>query len=136
MDAGAGYYVLKSFGRVLFIRSFGSWDDRTALSFAEDVREMIEREFKAGPWCVIHDAREWQLGVPEMEKIISGFVSSAITGRLSRHAMVTGDSELKKWQIDRMFASLTAYPHRRFDTIQEAREWLISDGFTIPDLPD
>jgi len=134
MGAESGFYLLKTFEDVLYVRSFGYWDDRTARAFAGELQELIPEALGERPWCTIHDARQWLLGIPAVEGIISEFVSSPLTGNLTHHALITGPSELKKWQVNRMFCDITAYEHRRFDGIEQGREWLMAAGYAIPDL--
>ena len=134
MGTEPGFYWIKSFQDVLYVKSFGYWDDRTAQAFSGDLRGRILSGFDQGPWCVLHDAGEWQLGIPEVETLIREFVTLPITGRLTHHALVSGRSELKNWQLDKMFTTFVPFKHRRFDDVGKAREWLMAAGYSIPDL--
>ena len=48
---------------------------------------------------------------------------------LTHSAIVTGKSNVNKWQINKMIKDVRDYKVRVFDNIQEAQIWLASFGY-------
>lgn len=135
MEGTQGYFRIQPFKDLLVVRSYGFWDGRIASVFSGEVEQTIQEHYKGRSWSLLHDARAWELGTPEIEAIIPRMMMTPITGTLTHHALVTGASEVKQWQITRMFDSLVVpYENRLFEEMDAARAWLTSAGYTIPAL--
>jgi hypothetical protein len=130
-----GYFQIQPFENLLLIRSFGFWDGRVASAFARKAGKAISAHYQGRSWSVLHDGRTWELGTPEIEEIIPQMMMTPFTGTLTHHALVTGDSEIKQWQVTRMFSSLSvSYEHRVFQDLEAAAAWLKSAGYAVPVL--
>ncbi len=123
------YYVLKTYSNLLYVRSFLSWDERVTAAFANDVKKIVLKHYQGQAWAVLHDSREWKLGTPQMEPLISRMMTTEITGTLTHHALVIGHSELKKWQFKKMFKDIKNYEAQTFESMQDAEKWLVSFGY-------
>ena len=129
MHVNSEFFEFEPYENLLFISSHGSWDGRVAKAFVQASQEMIQR-FRGKSWAVLHDARDWSLGTPEIEPIISGLMKAKLTGTLTHHVMVTGPSEVKAWQIQNIFGQLDLpFVHRVFQDLLAAEDWLAGLGY-------
>ncbi len=120
---------MKAFDNLLVIETFQSWGEYVVMDFAGQLKDLVMARYRDKPWAVLHDARKWELGTPETVKIVASFVSTPLTGTLTHHALVTGKSEIKKWQAEQYFQDVSHFETRLFDDIREATEWLLSKGY-------
>jgi hypothetical protein len=128
------FYKIKPYSNLLLIESFSSWDDRVAMDFVKDTKSIILEHYKGRAWAILHDTREWNLGTPETERILSGIANAEFTSTITHHALVTGQSGIKKWQIEKIFKDVTLYKTQIFEDIHEAETWLASYGYNKTDL--
>lgn len=126
------FYEFEILENLLWIQSWGAWDHRVAQAFGEEARNLVLAHFAGKPWAILHDARQWELGTPEIEAVISGLMTTRLTGTLTHHAFVSGASQMKLWQIGRITAPVTSFEHRIFQEIDEAEAWLAAAGYTRP----
>ena len=102
MKIETDYYRIQALGNILVVTSFYAWDEKTASAFAGNVKEVILENFQARKWALLNDGREWELGTLDIEPVIHKLMTSPLTGNLTHHAFVTGPSEMKKWQTERL----------------------------------
>ncbi len=48
---------------------------------------------------------------------------------ITHHAIVIGQSAIKKWQIEKMFKDIKRNEAQAFENMQGAEEWLASFGY-------
>ena len=130
MDVHSDFFSFQPFENLLFTQSWGAWDGRVAQDYAQKAREVVLAHYQRRNWAVLHDGRQWELGTPEIEQIVSDLMTTRLTGTLTHHAYVAGPSQLKLWQMVKISKPVTAYEHRLFETIEEAEAWLASFGYT------
>jgi len=130
MKIKTNFYTLIPFDNVLYIESYESWDERVAKDFAEHLGQIALQNYKKKAWAILHDAREWKLGTPAIESMMTQFMNTPLTKTITHHAFVTGPSEVKKWQIGKIFKNVTGYEIKAFEDPTDAEEWLSSFGYT------
>ncbi|MDD9301179.1 MAG: hypothetical protein HUK40_02085 [Desulfobacter sp.] len=129
MKIKTNFYTFTPYDTLLYVESFLSWDGRVALDFATDAKQIILEHYQNKPWAILHDARAWQLGTPEVEKMIGKLLNTPRKNHLTHHAYVTGASEIQKWQAEKVFKDIRAYEARIFDSLDHAKTWLLSFGY-------
>ncbi len=134
MSIQTNFYNIKPYINLLLIESFSSWDDRVAMNFARDAKNIILQHYTDKAWAILHDSTEWNLGTPETEQILTGLANGKFTNTITHHALVTGRSEIKNWQVAKIFKDITAYEAQVFEDIHEAEIWLASFGYHKTEL--
>lgn len=130
MKIKTDFYTLIPFDNVLYIKSYESWDERVVTDFAGNVRQVALQYYKKKAWAIFHDGREWKLGTPAIESMVTQLMNTPLTNTITHHAFVTGPSEVKKWQIGRIFENVTGYEIKIFENLTDAEGWLSSFGYT------
>ena len=123
------FYTLRPYASLLHVESFLSWDDRVSKQFTQDVVNLVLKTYGERDWGVLHDMRQWELGTPEVEQIISGLLNMELTTNHTHHALVVGSSQIRKWQTQNIFKDVSHYEFRFFDIYEDAENWLASFGF-------
>lgn len=124
------YYVVHGTGNLLCVTSLHAWDEKIATDFCQAVEEVVIHTFRGKPWGCLNDARYWQLGTPGVEAVIEAMMAKSLIARFTHNALVTGVSQIKRWQASRMFNPAAGYCHKVFEDVGEAREWLARAGYT------
>ena len=94
------------------------------------MRQVALQLYKKKAWAILHDGREWKLGTPAIESMVTQLMNTPLTNTITHHAFVTGPSEVKKWQIGRIFENVTGYEIKIFENPTDAEGWLSSFGYT------
>ncbi len=131
MEIQTNYYTIKPRNNLLYIESFYSWDEEIAMDFAGDVRQVILDNYLGTTWAVLHDVSQWELGTPQINEIISRFLSTPLTGLLDRHAIVTGTSKIRIWQVENIIKDIDQFQIRLFTTQNQAMAWLSDSGYCL-----
>ncbi len=134
MKIQTNFYKIKPYNNLLLIDSFSSWDDRVAMDFVKDAKSIILEHYKDRAWAILHDASEWNLGTPATEQILAGIANAEFTSTITHHALVTGQSGIKNWQIEKIFKNVTSYETQIFRDLLEAEAWLSSFGYSKTEL--
>jgi len=124
------FFTFIPFDNLLYVESYYSWDERVVADFAEYGRQIALQNYKEKPWAILHDGREWELGTPAIESMFIQILNMPLTKTITHHAYVTGQSEVKKWQVGKIFENITSHEAKIFENITEAEEWLSSFGYT------
>jgi|GEM_PF-2489383 len=130
MEIKTNFYTLIPFDSVLYIESYESWDERVVTDFAGHVKQVALQNYPKKSWAILHDGREWKLGTPSIESMVTKLMNTPVTNTITHHAFVTGPSEIKKWQIGKIFENVTGYEIKVFENPTNAEEWLASFGYT------
>lgn len=123
------FYTLTPYDNLLHIKSFLSWDERVVLQHFTDLKPLVLQFYMGKKWGLLHDARNWELSTPESERLSNKLVRTEITGTLTHQAVVTGKSELQKWQARNIFKEVTNYEVEFFTDTEAAVDWLASAGY-------
>lgn len=123
------FYTLTPYTNLLYVESFLSWDEKVSRQFIQDVRELVLKYYSEKAWAVLHDMRQWELGTPEIEQVIPEFLQMELTLMHTHQALVVGNSQIKKWQIENIFKDVSRYEFRLFQLYEDAENWLACFGF-------
>jgi hypothetical protein len=126
MKIKTDFYTLIPFDNVLYIESYESWDERVVTDFVGYVRQVALQNYKKKAWAILHDGREWKLGTPAIESMVTQFMNTPLTNTITHHAFVTGPSEVKKWQIGKIFENVTGYEVKFLRILL-----MLKDGFLL-----
>ena len=130
MNVKTEFFRLEVLETLMLVTSHGPWDDRVARAYVQAVEQLILSHYQGRPWAVLHDGRQWELGTPEIQGILSEHMGKKLTGTLTHVAYVCGPSLIKRWQVFGIAKPATAYETRLFETLAEAEAWLASKGYT------
>jgi len=125
------FYTLTPYANLLLIQSFLSWDERVVIQHFTDLKQLILQFYMGKEWGILHDARKWELSTPAAERLANKLIRVDITGTLTHHAVVNGDSEIKKWQARNIFKDVANYEVEFFTDRQAAVAWLASAGYQM-----
>ena len=134
MKIQTDYYNLIPYENLLHIETFMAWDDRTAAEYVKDLRTLAHKFYLHKPWAKLVDRRKWELHTPEAETLLSQNAIGRFKTPLSHIAVVSGKSEMKRWQVDRTTKDVTQFETKIFDNIQDAQDWLASFGYRMAPL--
>lgn len=124
-----GEFEITITGQIVLLRAAGSWNEDTAIKYADTLKSMAE-PIKHLPWGLIIDATQWEMGTPETNKIIGALQQWSKANNQKYKAMVIGDSKLKEYQIDLYYKGLAVdeIDRRYFAKMEEAVEWFREVG--------
>ncbi|WP_100658435.1 hypothetical protein [Alteromonas flava] len=123
-----GSFQLERNGDIIELIAIGRWDERLAHQFLEQVETLIA-PLDGRPWATIVDVREWELGTPEFQDVITAGTEKQVAMGLRREAYVIDESQVKVFQIDAMMPPDELYHARYFRTYIDAFSWLNQEGF-------
>ena len=123
------FYTLTPFNDTLLIAPVLAWDHRIASLLFKDVNDMRSRYYRNRHWAILTDCRNWELGTPEIEKMLLQVSVSDLTAGLTHHAVVAGPSEIKKWQLSKGIREEKHFESRIFETLADGKSWLASAGY-------
>jgi hypothetical protein len=124
------FYTITPYKNLLFIEFFLSWDNRVAKKCIEEVCDLASKLFQNKPWAILSNRKNWQLNTPYAELFFTlESTNKEFVKSLTHSAIVTGKSNVNKWQINKMIKDVRDYKVRVFDNIQEAQIWLASFGY-------
>lgn len=72
------------------------------------------------------------MNTPEAEQLFSRLSETFPRGSLTHSAIVVGDSQIKKWQLDKMNEKVENYSIRVFIKMKDAELWLSTHVYIIP----
>jgi len=125
------FYDLIPNENLLFIKSFLSWDERVIESIFKDVDKIRLTYYSNSDWAILTDCRNWDSGTPKVAENLLKAALSDLTKGLTRHAIVVGQSELKKWQFSKTIQPEKHFETKLFETIEAAENWLASSGYHL-----
>jgi hypothetical protein len=109
----------------------GSWNRFTAEDYAQEFKALA-KPLVGTDWAHIVYLDNWQLGVPEIEPVITELVNWCIANGLRYAAQVYCPNMIKRYQLDKMIVEHTAQFERRvYPDEQHALSWLSSLGFAV-----
>jgi hypothetical protein len=129
MKIKTNFYTLIPFCDLLYLESYNSWDERVVANFAKHGKQIALQHYKGKPWAILHDGREWELGTPAIESMVVQLLNTPLTNTITHHAYVTGQSEVKKWQIGKIFGNITSHEAKVFEELADAEKWLSLFGY-------
>ena len=135
MKIQTDFYIFIPFENLLYVESYQAWDERIAAQFGRHAQQVVLDHYKDKTWAVLHDARKWELGTPAINSMIIKLLNSPGAGTITHHAYVTGPSDVKKWQVGKIFDRITSHEAKIFQEREQAEKWLSSFGYDLPDLP-
>ncbi|MDX5405651.1 MAG: hypothetical protein LPK11_01240 [Chromatiaceae bacterium] len=117
--------------RVILASVNGSWNRFTAEDYAQEFKALV-KPLAGTDWAHIVYLDNWQLGVPEIEPVITELVNWCLTNGLRYAAQVYCPNMIKRYQLDKMIVEHTATFERRvYPDEQHALNWLSSLGFAV-----
>ncbi|MEO3678430.1 hypothetical protein [Rheinheimera fenheensis] len=120
--------------RVILASVNGSWNRFTAEDYAQEFK-VLAKPLAGTDWAHIVYLDNWQLGVPEIEPVITELVNWCLANGLRYAAQVYCPNMIKRYQLDKMIVEHTATFERRvYPDEQQALAWLSSEGFTVDSL--
>ncbi|HAT41050.1 MAG TPA: hypothetical protein DCS87_04900 [Rheinheimera sp.] len=115
--------------RVLLTVVRGPWSDRTAMDYC-DAFKTAAKPLLGADWAHIVYLDDWELGSPDIEPIIRGLATWAVSNRLRYFAQVYSPNMVKQYQLNRMLVSdLGTCEKRTFALEADAFAWLTEVGF-------
>ena len=108
---------------VLYFDGFMTLEE--AKQLREDYRNAI-RQCRPG-FTVITHAIGYKPGTPEVQDIVTTMTKMAEDAGCSKVARVVGNKPLGGMQIDRIAKTVTTYPSRHFESVEDAHAYLDSD---------
>ncbi|WP_100641871.1 hypothetical protein [Alteromonas facilis] len=128
LSGNQGSFQLERNGDIVELIAIGCWDERLAHEFLTQVKQLIA-PLDGRTWATIVDVREWELGTPEFQEVITQGTEEQVSLGLRREAYVIDESQVKMFQIDAMMPQGDAYYARYFKTYIDAFAWLNQEGF-------
>jgi hypothetical protein len=125
------YYQLTPYKNLLHIEAYSFWDERVSLQLLIDIKRLALHLYQDTKWGILADNRNWGLHTPESEQFIREWSQAKPATPLTHHAVVVGQSELKKWQIQSIFNDAKTFETKLFGSLSEAKVWLASFGYTM-----
>ena len=117
--------------RVILASAAGSWNRFTAEDYAKEFKALA-KPLIGSDWAHIVYLDNWQLGVPEIEPVITELVSWCLDNGLRYTAQVYCPNMVKRYQLDRMIANSHVHFEKRvYANEQQALAWLSSLGFAV-----
>ena len=117
--------------RVVLASAAGSWNRFTAEDYAKEFKTLT-MPLIGSDWAHIIYLDNWQLGVPEIEPVITELVSWCLDNGLRYTAQVYCPNMVKRYQLDKMIIDSHDYFEKRvYSNEQQALAWLSSLGFAI-----
>lgn len=134
MEKHGGYQLALS-ERVLIAQITGSWNEEAAREFDAQFRQRVA-SFNGETWGHLVLLDDWELGTPDIEPIVTELTAWCISQRLTHAAQIFSDSQIKKFQLDKMITEkIDGFERRQFRDINEGLQWLHASGY-VCSLPD
>ncbi|WDP89580.1 MAG: hypothetical protein HUN04_07550 [Desulfobacter sp.] len=130
MKIETDFYTFEPFHNLLYVKSYKSWDERVVENFINHGQQVALEAYNKKNWAILHDGREWELGTPAIESMMIKMLNNPVTKTLTHHAYVTGPSEMKQWQVKKVFDNITRHEAKIFQNLADAEKWLSSFGYT------
>ena len=111
--------------RRIFLRFEGFLSLEQALELKDAYRRAIESV--GSGYTVLTFFKDFKPGTPEIQEVLTSMVQMASREGCRKAARVTGDSVLGPYQLRRLADQSASYPHRNFQTLEEAEAYLDSD---------
>lgn len=125
-----GNFKLWTRDNILCAELTGSWNTETALEFEVEFKKKAEKMPKQ--WAHLVYLNNWDLGVPEIQQIITRLVHWCLTNGLTRAANIYDESGIKTNLLNKMIVEREgAFVRAVFDDEIKAANWLSSEGFPI-----
>jgi hypothetical protein len=134
MDIQTNFYRLTPYVNLLNVEAFSYWDERVAKQFQKDLATIVFKLYRDTFWGILIDNRKWGLHTPDSEKFIRAWTQAKTVTPLTHQAIVVGQSELKKWQLNNLFNDNNGFKTKIFEDIEDAINWLASCGYTMEPL--
>ncbi|MBN4055545.1 EAL domain-containing protein, partial [bacterium AH-315-K03] len=125
-----GTYHIETRGNMLLIQVKGSWDTALALEFFDTIHQHL-KSMKKQAWGTLLDTREWNPTSLKVQKETTGKIQQLIKKGLRCSAYIVNDSELVKFQLEKMAPSFNDYKRKYFNNKDSAAQWLSKEGFEI-----
>ncbi|MBT0585605.1 hypothetical protein [Alteromonas oceanisediminis] len=123
-----GSFQLNRNGNVVELIALGQWDEALARAFLSGVEQLV-KPLNGRSWATIVDVREWELGTPEFQEIITDGTQLQVAMGLRREAYIIDASQVKIFQIDAMMPPDPLYSARYFQQYGDGLAWLADEGF-------
>ncbi len=131
METNTDFYKLIPYINLLYIEAFSDWDERVTIQLLKDITSIAQKLYKETPWGILADNRKWGLHTPDSENSMR---SVKLSTPLTHHAVVVGESQIKRWQISNIFGEMKGFETKIFSEMQEAKEWLGYYGYKMEQL--
>ena len=122
-------YNIIPYDKLLVVESFGSWDLGIATEYLEDVLKIITQYSSEEPYAILDDKTKWELKTPDAMAFWKEILANEDTHFPTHIAYAVGESELKKWSVERIFDDSVPFEVSFFGEVLEAVAWLDSHGY-------
>ncbi|WDP85690.1 MAG: hypothetical protein HUN05_11570 [Desulfobacter sp.] len=129
MEVKKNFYNIKTYPGLIYIQCFFAWDDKVTKDFLDDVIRIFKKRYQGKSFAFLVNNLEWGLATPSTERLILDFAVSKFTIGITHHAVVVGQSEVKKWQNTNVINEHQKHITKMFETINDAKSWLESFGY-------
>ena len=120
--------------RVVLAVANGGWNRFTAEDYAKEFKA-VAKPLTGSDWAHIVYLDNWQLGVPEIEPVITELVGWCLDKGLRYTAQVYCPNMVKRYQLDKMIVDNSQRLEKRvYPNEQQALAWLSSVGFAIDSI--
>ena len=117
--------------RVVLAVANGSWNRFTAEDYAKEFKA-VAKPLIGSDWAHIVYLDNWELGVPEIEPIITELVGWCLDNGLRYTAQVYCPNMVKRYQLDKMISdNSNRFEKRVYPNELQAIAWMASVGFNI-----
>ena len=129
IEINNNFYRIKIHDRVYYVEHIASWDERIAKEYVDIAESLIRKHLSGSPWALLVDLRKWTLNTPGAEKILNEHFSKGIESGLSCVSTIIENSDLKKWQLNRILMKNLPQKNQTFSDISAALLWVKELGF-------
>lgn len=124
-----GEFTLSRCDRLVIATLNGGWNKEAAEHFEKEFMRVAD-PLIGQKWAHLVYLQDWDLGVPEIGKVIKRLVSWCIANGLVRTAQVYGKSMAKQYLVDKLVTEETGdFKRKVFQDEKLALAWLCEQGF-------
>jgi hypothetical protein len=128
-----GVFEVSAEDNIVYAVLRGSWNEETAEESSQAFKLAASR-IEANRWGHIVFLDDWELGVPEIEPIISELIIWCAESGLTHAAQVYSKSMVKEYQLRKMVSqNIGDLTLCQFPITEDAVHWLTNEGFKVSD---
>jgi hypothetical protein len=133
MLAKHGRWKLKVENNVMMQWFADSWNEEAVVACIADCKKAAQPLIGTN-WAIISIFENWKLGVPSIEKHVTKYCGWFKEHGCVKDCHVYSPDAMKEMQLEKMIpVSEPGYERRVFTNLNDAVEWLESEGFNITD---
>lgn len=125
------FYNIISYDDVIVIETFGSWDQTIAKECFEDILQTVTKHYLDRPYAICMNNTKWELNAPDTKDFWKETFANKNLHHPTHTAIVIGDSELKRWAIEKIYEATAPFEMAIFSKVDEGIVWLKSKGYQV-----